>query len=1635
MRLPALSSSQVRDIIETTLDGLWLLDLEGNTQFVNSQVAEMLGLSDQQLLGRSLLDFVEPGNEQAARQCLEQGRRGERSELELRLRRKDGTVLWVLMISAPLRADGGVTGSINLVIDITDRKILERTVQSSEARYRGIFDSVGFGILELRVDTLFNWLQTLPNQALADPRHFFTAHPERVPEAASHLVAIKANQSAAALLHAGQKEQLLGPMTRFMTGRSWPAFHDALIRYIQGDRVIEMEMPLAAMDGAEVHALLRIQVAEDRTAPVLMTLMDMQPRVALEAALRESEERFRDFAESAADWFWEMGPDLRFSYFSGRVYEILGRRPEELLGKTRAEAHGSQRYDQGNWQQHLQRIQNHEPEFSVELVWERPDGEERIIRLNGRARFGQDGEFLGYRGVGSDLTAARTVEMDRYKEAAFRHAVIEKAAEGLCVCHPVEQFPYLHFTLWNHRMDEITGYSRQEINRLGWYQSLYPDPQSQAQAIQRMNRMRGGEDLRGEEWEIHTKSGETRIISISTSVLPSDQGATRVLALIQDVTARRLQQDAILEIAKGVSGVGGEDFFLRLLGHLTPALGGCFAFVGLLDEGETDHVRTIATYSVDGPADNFVYSLDGAPCADALSDGYCIYSEHACELFPRDACLVDWQVEGYACAPLLDSRGNSQGLLVVLFKQPIPNPIHVESILRIFAARISAELERQLTERDVLEERKRFQDFAEVASDWFWEMGPDLRFSYFSERLTEAIGTSAEYLLGKTRAELLPENYDEALWGEHLKILEAHKPFRDFEYAFQREDGDTVYVRVSGIPLFDDSGRFRGYRGIGYNLTSEVKARRAERLLQNRLHDALESVPGGVILFDKNDCMVLCNSAYREAVAELSSLLQPGLSFEALNRALVRVGLVDLDGMGEEAWVEKRILMHRERRPFLLKVKGDRWIEVLEFPTQEEGTFVLHMDVTERMKTQQALKSSESRYRTLIEQAADGLVVTDQQGVVTDCNPSFERLLDRSRSVLLGSSLIDHVFEEDHDIYRQQRTALQKKGALISQLRLKRRDGCAVPTEISARALQSGAMQALVRDISERLLSEERMRLSATVFESTREGVMITDSDGFITAVNTAFSEITGYLESEVIGKNPRILSSGKHDELFYKEMWRAITTVGYWRGEVWNRRKNGEVYPEWETISTVRDEQGRLTNYVAVFSDISDIKESEYQLEYLAHHDPLTELPNRLLFTARLEHGLERARRDKRSLAVLFIDLDLFKHINDSLGHPVGDDLLKKVAERLKQQLRDEDTVARLGGDEFTVLLEDLSDPQQAGNVALKLVECLSRPYPIDNHDLHVTASIGISVYPSDGDTVERLLRNADAAMYQAKARGRNGYQYYTEEMTSVAVRRVLLENSLRQALQLEQFVVYYQPKFCLNKGRLIGTEALVRWRHPEMGLVPPDSFIPLAEDTGLIVSIGAWVLETACHQLRAWQQAGIEAGTVAVNLSGEQLKRGDLVATVKQALQLSGIDASSLELEITEGFIMDQAEQAIAVLSELRALGVTLSIDDFGTGYSSLSYLKKLPINNLKIDRSFVRDIPEDANDEAIARAIIALAGNLQLDVVAEGIETREQIEFLRREGCRKGQGYLFSPPLSADDLTDKLIAGHRFLDIESE
>ncbi|MEW5912081.1 MAG: EAL domain-containing protein [Thermodesulfobacteriota bacterium] len=569
-----------------------------------------------------------------------------------------------------------------------------------------------------------------------------------------------------------------------------------------------------------------------------------------------------------------------------------------------------------------------------------------------------------------------------------------------------------------------------------------------------------------------------------------------------------------------------------------------------------------------------------------------------------------------------------------------------------------------------------------------------------------------------------------------------------------------------------------------------------------------------------------------------------------------------------------------------------------------------------------------------------------------------------------------------------------------------------------------------VQDVTSLRHSERRLQLLSQVFESTSEGIAVSDKEGAIFLVNAAFCRLTGLSAEACRGRCLVELEEQPLSRASLRQAQKALALQGSWSGEIAGRGPEGADISFWLTVSVIERPQEAVTNYVWALRDISPIKRSQEQASYLAYHDALTGLPNRLLFNDRLGVAMAHAQRTEQSLAILFLDLDNFKNINDGLGHAVGDQLLKDLAERLRELVRGEDTVARLGGDEFILLLEGRQDPNYSVRVAQRILESLTQPFEVKGHQLYVTGSIGITIFPDDGQDLETLVANADMAMYRAKAQGRNSYCLFTPAMNSRMKKRMELEGALRRAVEQEEFTLHYQPKVELGSGGVVGLEALVRWQHPEQGMVSPGEFIPVAEDTGLIVSIGQWVMQEACRQVRRWHEQGFPDLHVSVNLSPRQFQEKNLVPSVYATLAAAGLEPRFLELEVTESMVMSEVEEAIVILQELARLGVALSMDDFGVGYSNLYYLKRFPMNTLKIDKSFVQDITTQPDDRSIVDTIINMSRSLKLKVIAEGVETSEQLQFLRELNCDLMQGYLFSRPLPAADITKLLASNPRLV-----
>jgi diguanylate cyclase (GGDEF)-like protein/PAS domain S-box-containing protein len=679
----------------------------------------------------------------------------------------------------------------------------------------------------------------------------------------------------------------------------------------------------------------------------------------------------------------------------------------------------------------------------------------------------------------------------------------------------------------------------------------------------------------------------------------------------------------------------------------------------------------------------------------------------------------------------------------------------------------------------------------------------------------------------------------------------------------------------------------------------------------------------------------------------------------------------------------------------------------------------------EMVRTQVQYSMKAHKLSQAVEQSAASVIIADRRGTIEFVNPAFTSITGYTQDEAMGKSAnMLSAGETKPEVYKDMWDTIEAGGTWRGEMLNRRKNGelywdAVVISPVRNEKGEITHFVAVQEDITARKEVEGKLLLNMHILNSISEGVAVTDIEQKFCYVNPAFTAITGYSAEEVIGKNPRLLSSGLMERTFYGRMWGDIGERGHWQGEIIDRRKSGESYPEWLSISTLKDERGRISRYVSVFTDISERKEAERRVAHMAQHDFLTGLPNRMLLLDRLAQAIRHASREKHKIALIFLDLDRFKNINDTLGHPIGDKLLIEVSSRIARVSRAGDTVSRLGGDEFVVMLPGLETVDDISGIADKLLESVSGPCLIDGKEIDITTSIGISVFPDDGSDGEALLRQADSAMYHAKQDGRNNYRFFTAEMNRRALERMDIEHKLRHAMSRKELQLYYQPQIDRLSGNIIGAEALLRWDNAAKGLVLPGEFISIAEETGLIIPIGEWALREACRQNAEWRKMGLPEIFVSVNLSAVQFRQKNLAGLIRNILEESGLEPAGLELEITESAVMNNTEAAILMLYEIKALGVKLAMDDFGTGYSSLIYLKRLPIDRLKIDQSFVRHMADDADDAVIVGTIINMARNLGLKNIAEGVETEEQMELLSLYGCDGMQGYHFGKPMPADEF----------------
>ncbi|TAN70456.1 MAG: PAS domain S-box protein [Methylobacter sp.] len=947
------------------------------------------------------------------------------------------------------------------------------------------------------------------------------------------------------------------------------------------------------------------------------------------------------------------------------------------------------------------------------------------------------------------------------------------------------------------------------------------------------------------------------------------------------------------------------------------------------------------------------------------------------------------------------------------------SPIQTEQGL-FFASALRDITERKQAEATLRASEQRFRRMADSSPIMIWITNADGEPTFVNQSWLDFAGfDSVQSMTYEGWINTIHPDDRQTAFLAYYQNTEVHEAITT-EYRLRNANGEWRWILDKGMPLYDENDVFSGYIGSAIDITER---KQVQQLLQDKEQMLSESQRiahvGSWSVELATGCISWSDEMYRifgvtqqsfgHSLKTFLNLIHPN------DRATMRRWLSDCRA-GKKGEIDFCIMLPDDSVRFIRGSGGLQYDEMKK-PLRMVGSA---QDITERKQAERVL----NQIKAMIDLSLDGFWIVDLMGNLLQANEAYAEISGYSIDELVNMHISQLEAIEGTEQIKAHIAKIITQGYDQFETRHRHKDGHSIDIDVSAAFLpEFQQFCVFCRDITERKRIELDLRIAAIAFES-QEAMVITDTESVILRINKAFTESTGYTEQEALGQKISLLKSGRHDAAFYAAMWESILSVGAWQGEIWDRRKNGEIYPKWLSITAVKGGDDVVTHYVGTHTDITERKVAEDQIKQLAFYDPLTQLPNRRLLQERLKHGINMERREGKQLGLLMLDLDRFKAVNDSLGHLAGDELLQQVAVRITARLRDVDMVARLGGDEFIVLLEDIAQPEDAARVAKEIITDLTKPFFLaQGNNVQIGASIGISLYPQHGETPELLMDHADAALYQAKDAGRGYFAYFSEDLTLAARERIALETRLRYAIGQQELRVFYQPQVDLADGRIVGAEALVRWQDPVDGLVPPLRFIPIAEETGLIMEIGGWVLRETCRQGRLWLDAGLPPITLAVNVSPHQFRRGDICALVATVLSDTGFPANQLELEITETGLMENQDNAAAILNNLRAQGVRLAIDDFGTGYSSLAYLKHFPLDVLKIDKSFIDDIPFHQDDMEIAATIVAMGHILGFKVLAEGVETVEQLAFLQEKGCDMYQGYIKSKPVPTDEFAELL------------
>lgn len=920
----------------------------------------------------------------------------------------------------------------------------------------------------------------------------------------------------------------------------------------------------------------------------------------------------------------------------------------------------------------------------------------------------------------------------------------------------------------------------------------------------------------------------------------------------------------------------------------------------------------------------------------------------------------------------------------------------------------------------IRQSEKRLSTILNNMQDTYYRTDKEGNLVLLSESVKEVFGYSSDEVTGMKMSSFYVDPDEREKFIAALQA--AGGKIKNYEAQIKRKDGKTIWVSTNANFYFDANGEVLGVEGTTRDVTERRKERQELLRTKAEFEAIFNSNADAIVYADQDRNIVMINPAVTTIFGYSSD--------ELLGQKTVML------------YANPDDFLDQGKKRFSIEASREQPIYEIEYRRKDGSTFIgetLGTKVTDAngnvlgfigsirdVTTVRQEQNELNRLKSTLDRTLDSVFMFDPDSLFFFyVNQGGMNQVGYTSEEMYNKKVIDIKPDYDESSFRKLVEPLVSglRDSLTLESRHRHKDGHDIPVEIFLQYIapegESPRFVAFVQDLTQRKSSEAQMQKLSTALEQSADAVVITDDQGIIEYINPAFEITTGYQKKELIGRRVNILKSGKQDAAFYKNLWETISSGKVFRNILINQKKDGSLYYEEKTITPLKDEKGKINHYISTGKDITERMESQQRLQYLAHHDVLTELPNRALFVDRLEHALSGMRDKDAKLAIIFLDLDRFKVINDTLGHTAGDITLQTIARRLQKCVRKGDTIARLGGDEFAVIIEGIKDINNITTVVQKILVDFAQPFFIDHQELFVTTSIGISFAPVDGDDAQTLLKNADIAMYRAKDLGRNTYQYYSSDMSARAFEKLSLETDLRYALERKQFELHYQPQVDISSGKIIGMEALLRWNHPDLGLVSPVDFIPLLEETGLMVPVGEWLIQSACQQAARWQNISTHSLRMSINISARQFNDPRLISTLSQSLEDTRLDPNLLEVEITESVIMQDDKWTRETFKALSDINVRFAIDDFGTGYSSLSYLKRFPIDTLKIDRSFIRDISNDPDDKIIVQTIIAMAESMYLQVIAEGVETEEQKEFLQQHGCNIVQGYLFYKPAPANQI----------------